>query len=174
MDFEPFLIPPARALLTQNQSVAYPEPEREQILRAYAERSSAARTVPHLRRLAQPGDSLDKNKVAELPALSEPLLEVEQPELELAERWSFGLKQARKRSHLARALPPAATGGRIRCRRRAAGRLAAACGRRSRQRSAALMATRISGRPRPKCCPPRSPQPWVKSRVRRRMSRGGI
>ncbi len=56
-----------------------------------------ARSVPHLWRLAQHGDGLDKKKVAELPELSETLLEVADPVLELDELWSFVLKKAHKR-----------------------------------------------------------------------------
>jgi insertion element IS1 protein InsB len=56
-----------------------------------------ARPLAHLRSVAPNRHRVAQNKVAELPALSETLLEVERPVLELDELWSFVLQKARKR-----------------------------------------------------------------------------
>src|SRR5205085_4932441 len=56
-----------------------------------------ARALSHFRRLAEHGHRLAQKKVSGLPTLSETLVAVEDPVLELDELWSFVLKKTRKR-----------------------------------------------------------------------------
>ncbi|HZS06257.1 MAG TPA: IS1 family transposase, partial [Blastocatellia bacterium] len=92
------------------QPNGYTAEQREEILRAYEERSSLWRPDPHFPRGAQHRQRLAQKKGATLPPLSETLLnpdpdDPESTSLELDELWSFVLRRVNKRSRVGRTLP---------------------------------------------------------------------